>query len=67
MGCKDFTIVYNTFGIGNDNMLTLIKKDTIMIKPKELNKANWENPEPPHSVENIGKDTFKLYRIEYKR
>ncbi len=59
-------IVYNTFGMGSDNNLTLVKRDTIIIKQEELNKASWENPEPPHSVENIGNDTFKLYRIEYK-
>lgn len=43
-----------------------MKRDTIMVKPEELNKGSWENPEPPHSVENVGQGTFKLYRIEYK-
>jgi hypothetical protein len=59
-------ILYNTYGLGNDNKLTLVKQDTINIKPEELNIGNWENPEPPHSVENIGNDVFKLYRIEFK-
>ncbi len=59
-------IVYNTYGSDSDNKLVLMKRDTIMVKPEELNKGSWENPEPPHSVENVGQDTFKLYRIEYK-
>lgn len=58
-------IVYNTFGLDNKNNFLLIKQDTIIIKPEELNIGTWEKPEPPHSVENIGKDLFKLYRIEF--
>lgn len=58
-------ILYNTFGLDNNHKLTMIKQDTIRIKPEELNIGNWEKPEPPHSVENIGKDLFKLYRIEF--
>jgi len=64
---KTSPILYNTYDYGENNTLKLIKTDTINIKPEELNKANWEKPEPPHSVENIGKDTFHLYRIEYKK
>ncbi len=63
---KTSPIIYKTYGVLNNQELTLVKVDTIIIKPEELNKASWENPEPPHSVENIGKDTFELYRIEYK-
>ena len=63
---KTSPILYNTYDYGENNTLKLIKTDTINVKPEELNKANWEKPEPPHSVENIGKDTFHLYRIEYK-
>jgi quercetin dioxygenase-like cupin family protein len=59
-------IIYKTYGLGNNKEFTLVKEDTIYLKPEELNKGFWENPEPPHSVENIGKDTFELYRIEYK-
>jgi hypothetical protein len=58
-------IVYKTYGIDSNKKLTLVKLDTIDVKTEELNKGTWENPEPPHSVENIGKDIFKLYRIEY--
>lgn len=58
-------IVYNTFGLDKSNNFLLLKQDTIIIKPEELNVATWENPEPPHSVENIGKELFKLYRIEF--
>lgn len=64
---KSSPIVYTTFTKGKGNKLVPIKKDTIIIAADDLNKANWENPEPPHSVENIGTDTFKLYRIEYKK
>ena len=32
---------------------------------EELNIGSWEKPEPPHSVENIGKELFKLYRLEF--
>jgi len=58
-------ILYNTFDIDKNNQLIQVKQDTIRIKPEELNIGNWEKPEPPHSVENIGKDLFKLYRIEF--
>ena len=64
---KSSPIIYTTYGKGTGNKLVPVKKDTIIVTPDELNKANWENPEPPHSVENIGTDTFKLYRIEYTR
>jgi hypothetical protein len=66
-GVMTSPIVYNTFGLDSNNKLTLVKKDTIIVKPEELNKGIREYPEPPHSVQNIGKDTFRLYRIEYKR
>lgn len=59
-------ILYNTYGMGSDNTLALLKQDTINIKTEELNIGNWENPEPPHSVQNIGNEIFKLYRIEFK-
>ena len=57
--------IYKTYGMDSNKNLTLVKQDTINVKTEELNKGTWENPEPPHSVENIGKDVFKLYRIEY--
>jgi hypothetical protein len=63
---KTSPIVYNTYTLDKNNNLVLAKKDTLIIKPEELNRGVWENPEPPHSVENIGRDTFELYRIEYK-
>lgn len=59
-------IVYKTFGLDDNSKLVLVKQDTINIKIEDLNKGVWENPEPPHSVENIGKNIFKLYRIEYR-
>lgn len=58
-------LLYNTFGLDENNKLILIKQDTIRIKPEELNIGSWEKPEPPHSVENIGKELFKLYRLEF--
>ncbi len=59
-------IIYNTYDFDDQRNFKIVKTDTIVIKQEELNKATWEKPEPPHSVENIGKDTFHLYRIEYK-
>ena len=59
-------LLYKTYEMDSNNNWTLVKTDTIIVKPEELNKAVWEKPEPPHSVENIGKEIFKLYRIEYK-
>lgn len=59
-------IVYNSFSFNANQKLTLQKKDTIRISTDKLNKGFWEQPEGPHSIENIGKNTFKLYRIEYK-
>ena len=48
----------------------LIKKDSAEIKgfpPQALNKGQMVEPEGPHSVKNIGTDTFMAYRIEYKK
>ncbi|MBK8297984.1 MAG: hypothetical protein IPK91_12040 [Saprospiraceae bacterium] len=58
-------LLYNTFGLDDNNKLSLLKQDTIRIKQEELNIGSWEKPEPPHSVENIGKELFKLYRLEF--
>jgi hypothetical protein len=63
---KTSPIIYTTYRRGQDSKLVPLKKDTIITRQDELNKANWENPRPPHSVENIGTDTFRVYRIEYK-
>jgi len=60
-------ILYHHYDFYNDVGLCKVKTDTIDVKAEDLYKASWEKPEPPHSVENIGKDTFQLYRIEYKR
>ena len=60
-------ILYHHYSLDNDTNLKKVKTDTIDIKKEELFKGSWEKPEPPHSVENIGKDTFQLYRIEYKK
>lgn len=60
-------ILYHHYDLDNGVGLHKVKTDTIDVKTGELYKASWENPEPPHSVENIGKDTFQLYRIEYKK
>jgi hypothetical protein len=60
-------ILYHHYDLDNDVSLRKVKTDTIDVKTEELFKASWEKPEPPHSVENIGKDTFQLYRIEYKQ
>ena len=64
---KTSPILYNVYDRDNNGKLKLIRTDTINVKPSELNQAAWEKPEGPHSVENIGKDTFHLYRIEYKK
>jgi len=48
----------------------LIKKDSTEIKgfpPQALNKGQMVEPEGPHSVKNIGKETLMAYRIEYKK
>jgi hypothetical protein len=47
----------------------LIKKDSVAIKGfphQALNKGQIVEPEGPHSIKNIGNDTFMAYRIEYK-
>lgn len=63
---KASPLLYHVYDFDANKKLKLIKTDTITFKINELNKANWEKPQPPHSVENIGTDTFQLYRIEYK-
>ena len=48
----------------------LMKKDSAEIKgfpPHVLNKGQMVEPEGPHSVKNIGKDTLMAYRVEYKK
>jgi hypothetical protein len=60
-------ILYHHYDLDNDLDLRKVKTDTINVKTEELHKASWEKPEPPHSVENIGRDTFQLCRIEYKK
>ena len=60
-------ILYHHYDLDKDANLKKVKTDTIDVKPEDMFKAFWEKPEPPHSVENVGKDTFQLYRIEYKK
>jgi len=43
----------------------LVLKDSFSTK-LELNKVNNWNPEEPHSIKNLGKDTLLLYRVEFK-
>ncbi|WEK36371.1 MAG: hypothetical protein P0Y53_02560 [Candidatus Pseudobacter hemicellulosilyticus] len=48
----------------------LVKKDSFEVNgfPEEvLNKGQMVDPEHPHSIKNIGTDTFMAYRIEYKK
>jgi len=61
-------IIYYTYVLDTNNQL--VKKDSFNIKgfPAEaLNKGQMAEPEPPHSVKNVGTDTFMAYRIEYKK
>lgn len=60
-------ILYNVYDFDEQGRFKLVRTDTINIKNDELFKGMTENPEPPHSVDNIGVDTFQLYRIEYKQ
>ena len=60
--------IYYTYILDTNNQL--IKKDSSEIKgfPAEaLNKGQMVDPEHPHSIKNIGTDTFMAYRIEYKK
>lgn len=60
--------IYYNYMINTNNRL--IKKDSTEIKgfPAEvLNKGQMVDPEGPHSVKNVGADTFIAYRIEYKK
>ncbi|RYY60747.1 MAG: hypothetical protein EOO05_08805 [Chitinophagaceae bacterium] len=48
----------------------LVKKDSTEINgfPAEiLNKGQQVDPEEPHSIRNVGTDTFIAYRVEYKK
>ena len=60
--------IYYTYVADASNKL--VKKDSFEIKgfPAEaLNKGQMADPEEPHSIKNIGTDTFMAYRIEYKK
>jgi hypothetical protein len=43
-------IIYNTYDYDEKKSFRLIKKDTVVISPAELNRGMREKPEPPHSV-----------------
>ena len=65
---KSAHFIYYTYVSDTNNQL--VKKDSFEIKgfPAEaLNKGQMADPEPPHSIKNIGTDTFMAYRIEYKK
>jgi len=60
--------IYYNYALNAGNQL--VKKDSSEIKgfPAEvLNKGQEVDPEHPHSIKNIGTDTFMAYRIEYKK
>lgn len=63
---KTSPILYNVYDFDEQGKFKRVRTDTIDINNNELFKGMTENPEPPHSVDNIGADTFQLYRIEYK-
>ena len=48
----------------------LVKSDSAEVPgfPAEImNKGQMVEPEGPHSIKNLGKDSFVAYRVEYKR
>jgi hypothetical protein len=59
-------VVQTGYQKSSNNKWIPVKKDTINFSSEDLNKANWEASTPPHAMQNIGLDTFKQYRIEYK-
>jgi hypothetical protein len=59
--------IYYNYILDSNNQL--VKNDSTEIKgfPAEiLDKGQMVEPEHPHSIKNIGVDTFLAYRIEYK-
>jgi hypothetical protein len=60
--------IYYNYVLDDGNQL--VKKDSSEIKgfPSEvLNKGQMVDPEHPHSIKNIGTETFMAYRVEYKK
>ncbi|WP_126973933.1 hypothetical protein [Gynurincola endophyticus] len=59
--------IYYNYILDSNNQL--VKNDSTEIKgfPAEiLDKGQMVEPEHPHSIKNIGVDTFLAYRTEYK-
>jgi mannose-6-phosphate isomerase-like protein (cupin superfamily) len=51
------------YDVDKNNRLVIVDSFTNTLP---LNKSNAWPPEQPHAIKNIGKDTLKLYRVEFK-